>query len=283
MESTTLETLGLRIRTARLARGWSQRAFCDRAGLSPRFAVQLEAGQANPSLSRLADVARALDCSMVTLLSGLGPHTDEPDRAARLVAELPPHARERAVSRLAPSPTRVALIGLRGAGKSTIGAQAAQALGCPFMRLDEEVERRTGLSLGTLFELQGPEGYRDRARETLQALLDAPGHGIVEIGGSLVMDEAARSLLWSRAVVIWLSASPASHLGRVAAQGDTRPMAGHGDARAEIEAILAGRRSVHEQAHHHIDTDIGLNHAVEAVIRASRPTVSPATPPLDQP
>ena len=115
----------------------------------------------------------------------------------------------------------------------------------------------------------------------MQALLDAPGHGIVEIGGSLIMDEAARGLLWSRAVVIWLSADPSSHLERVAAQGDTRPMEGRGDARAEIEVILASRRSVHEQAHHHVDTQTGLNHAVEAVIRASRPIISPATPPTE--
>ncbi|MCO4744843.1 MAG: helix-turn-helix domain-containing protein [Proteobacteria bacterium] len=273
--SSLLSTVGQRVRAQRGARGWSQKVLCERAGMSPRFLVQLESGQANVSLTRLSEVAEALEVSLVSLVAGLGPESDAPDRVARAVRGMPAALQDRVVARVSGSDEKVALIGLRGAGKSSIGAAAAQALGIEFVVLDRAVEAASGLSLAMLFEIHGPEGYRVRARAVLREVLRRPGRAVVEIGGSLVMDEASADLLWSEARVVWLSATPAAHLERVAKQGDTRPMAGHQDARAEITALLTAREVVHKRAHHHVDTMLGLNPSVEAVIQAARALFDP--------
>lgn len=238
--------------------------------MSPRFLVQLEGGKANVSLARLAEVAEALDTSLVSLLAGLGPVSDAPDRAASVVLAAPGDVQDRLLARLDATPTKVALIGLRGAGKTTIGRTAAETLGLPFVQLDREIESAAGLSLATIFELHGPEGYRERARTALRNTLRHEGPAIVEVGGSVILDEVCEQLLWSEAVVVWLSAPPNAHLERVAAQGDTRPMAGHRHALAEIEAILGAREPIHRRAHVHVDTANGLQVAVEAVIGAAR-------------
>lgn len=265
-----LEAVGGRIRGLRVARGWSQRVLCARAGMSPRFLVQLEGGKTNVSLVRLAEVAEALEVSLVSLVAGLGPAADAADRVARAVREMPASAQDRLVAEVCAGPEKLALIGLRGAGKSTLGRAAADALDQPFVELDREVERATGLTLGALFEMHGPEGYRARAREVLRAVLREPGPGIVEIGGSLVLDPPSEELLWAEARVVWLQASPQEHLERVAAQGDSRPASGHRDALGEIESILAAREPTYRRAHLHIDTAVGLEAGVVAVTEAGR-------------
>lgn len=263
-----LSTLGDRVRAERKSRGWSQKELCARAGMSARFLLQLEGGKANVSLVRLSEVAAALDLSLVSLLAGLGPGADATDRVAGAVRVMSAAAQDRLVAQVAGSSGKLALIGLRGAGKTTIGEAAAAALGVEFVVLDRAVEEASGMSLALLFELHGPEGYRARAREVLRAVLRQPGRTIVEVGGSVVLDEVSAGLLWSEAHVVWLSAAPEAHLDRVARQGDTRPMAGHEDALADVRTILEAREAVHRTAHIHVDTMIGLNLAVQAVIKA---------------
>lgn len=231
--------LGRRLRRLRTARGWSQKALCERAGLSPRFLVQLERGQANPSLQRLLELAAAFEMPL-----------------SELVADLS-------------SPAKVALIGMRGAGKSTIGRALAQHLGCRFLSLDEVIEARAGMRLGDLFEFQGPEGYRAFAKAAVDHVLAEPGAAVLEVGGSLVMEESAYSALRVGCEVVWLQARPEVHLERVREQGDLRPMAGWANPLAELQAILARRAPLYGLAHRQVDTEKwGVQGSVREIARA---------------
>lgn len=236
---TPSQVLGRRLRRLRTARGWSQKVLCERAGLSPRFLVQLERGQANPSLQRLLELAGALEMPL-----------------SELVADLT-------------SPAKVALIGMRGAGKSTIGARLASHLGCPFLSLDEVIEAQAGMRLGDLFEFQGPEGYRAFAKAAVDSVLGQHGPAVLEVGGSLVMEESAYSALRTGCEVVWLKASPEVHLERVRQQGDLRPMAGWANPLAELQAILKRREPLYGLAHRQIDTeDLGVQGSVREIARA---------------
>lgn len=264
--SILLDELGDRVRTLRNQRGWSQRSLCEMAGISPRYLVQLEGGQANVSLNRLAPIAGALEVSLVRLLAGLGPVRDTPDRLATAVARLEPARQAELLRRANQLPAKIALIGLRGAGKTTIGRGAADALGCPFILLDDRVQVRAGMSLAEIFEFHGAERYRQLCVEVLREILDDEP-GILEVGGSVVQDPDAWELLERNSRVIWLQATPEEHLRRVFAQGDLRPMEGRGDVLGELRAILGNREPLYGRAEAHIDTDaIGLAGAIQRVV-----------------
>ena len=264
-----LTQLGLRIRGMRSERGWSQAELASRAGVSRRFLVQIEAGEGNASLMRLGELAQALDCSLVRLFAGLGPVEDPLDRLAASAAKLSSEARHDLLREVQDRRDKIALIGLRGAGKSTIGSLAATQAGVPFVELDRRVEQVAGMSLAELFEYHGAEGYRDRAIEALEQVLEEPGAAILEIGGSLVLDERAMVLLREHARMVWLQASPEEHLRRVREQGDVRPMSGRSDARGELEGILARREPLYSQAPEHLDTvSLGVEGAVQALLKA---------------
>lgn len=264
MAEDLLHALGGRIREARTASGLSQRELCARAGISPRFAVQLEAGRANVSVARLAEVAGALEVSLARLLGGLGPVDDAASRLAGAVASAP-EGRRRALLALALPPT-VALVGLRGAGKTTVGQRVAERVGRPFLALDARVAERAGMSLAEIFEYRGPQRYRELCVEALEELFAEPCSAILEVGGSVVLDPAAWKLLRAHSRVVWLAATADDHLRRVRAQGDTRPMAGREDALGELTAILDERAPLYGRADHRIDTSaLGEDAAVEAL------------------
>ena len=267
--STLLPLLGERIRALRLERSWSQAELASKAGVSRRFLVQIESGEGNASLLRLAELAEALGVSLVRLVAGLGPVEDTLDRLAARASALRFEARHDLLREVQDRRDKIALIGLRGAGKSTIGALAAERLHVPFVELDRRVEEVAGMSLSELFEYHGAEGYRNRAIEALELVLEEPGAAILEIGGSLVLDDRAMVLLREHARMVWLQASPEEHLRRVREQGDVRPMAGRSDARGELESILARRRPLYSQAPEHVDTvELGIEGAVRALMSA---------------
>jgi XRE family aerobic/anaerobic benzoate catabolism transcriptional regulator len=234
-----LAAVGRNVRARRVARGWSQRELAARSRLSIRFLAQLERGEGNISLARFADVCAALGAEL-----------------AELVAVERPGGRSR----------HVALLGLRGAGKTTVGKRLAQALHRPFVELDDLVARAAGLPLTMLFELHGEAYYRRLSRETLRRFLDASPPAVLATGGSLVNDREALRLLEEAALTVWLRARPEDHWNRVVEQGDRRPMAQNPHAFAELRALLAAREPLYARAALTVDTSaIGVDGAVAAV------------------
>lgn len=226
MPEDILLSLGRRARGLRLARGWTLREVAERSGLSARFVVQLEAGRGNISVRRLADIAAALDTTPSDLL---------------------------AVSDAEP-PQVVALLGLRGAGKTTIGRRLARRRRVPFVELDRRVEQAADLSLGELFTLHGEDYYRRLEREVLQDVLTDARPMVLATGGGLVASHETFALLRRFAVTIWLRASPEDHWNRVVRQGDRRPMADHPQAMADLRTLLKTREPLYALADHTVDT-----------------------------
>lgn len=221
-----LGTVGARVRAQRERRGLTRRELSERSGVSERFLAQLETGRGNISLARFADVAAALAASPAELLAG----TEEARR-----------------------PAAVALLGVRGAGKSSVGARLAARLAAPFVELDQKIEQAAGLALGEIFELHGEAHYRRLEREALRAALDgAPV--VLATGGSIVSDGGSYALLRSRARTVWLRARAEDHWDRVIRQGDRRPMAENPHAFAELRQLLAAREPLYARAHHIVDT-----------------------------
>ena len=233
-----LTEVGARLRARRRTIGLTQAELAQSADVSPRFLVQLEKGQGNISVQRLAEVCQALDISLSELFRGVGP--------AR--------------------PSKIALVGLRGAGKSTVGRMLADKMGVPFLELDTLLEQQAGMTLAEIFELRGESHYRTLEREVLERVLKEPGGAVIAAGGSIVTATQSWRLLREGTHTVWLQASPASHLERVRAQGDLRPMQGRPNAQQELEAILRERSSLYAQADRHLDTDsLGVDGLVEAL------------------
>lgn len=228
-----LEGLGAAVRARRTERGLTLRALAKLAGVSERFLVQLEAGEGNISVARLEDVAEALGTTGAELLAGAPSSRSKTNAAA---------------------PAVLALVGLRGAGKSSIGAKVAARLGVPFVELDEAIAREAGMTLGAIFEIHGEAYYRQMEREVLRRLVDAGEPLILATGGSIVTDPETWGLLRRRARTVWLKATPREHWDRVVAQGDVRPMRGRPRAMNELKQLLVHRTPLYEQADVSLDT-----------------------------
>jgi XRE family aerobic/anaerobic benzoate catabolism transcriptional regulator len=230
-DAVFLSRLGERVRAWRAENGSTRKALAAASGVSERYLAQLEAGQGNISILLLRKVARAMSVSV-----------------ERLVREEETHER------------RIALIGLRGAGKSTLGAQLAEARAVPFVELDREVEKEAGANLGEVFAMFGQDAFRRFERKALERVLNQHQSAVIAAGGSLVTDPSTYELLLDRCVCVWLKASPEEHMARVMAQGDTRPFSGRmqGQGRAaaldEIRKLLADRDRLYGRAAHSIET-----------------------------
>jgi XRE family transcriptional regulator, aerobic/anaerobic benzoate catabolism transcriptional regulator len=277
--SPLLAGVGARVRSLREAQGLTQKMLAERSGVSARFLAQLEAGDGNISLERFDQVARALGSSPSQLLDPRAPSGGDDERQRlravlgveldrRSAAELNEVRRwldARFARRTAPT---IALLGLRGAGKSTIGPRLAERLGLRFVELDLAIEEAAGLSLNEIFMLHGEGYYRRLERETLQGLL-ADGQGMVlAAGGGIVNDKETYRLLRRRAVTVWLKAKPEDHWNRVIQQGDQRPMAQHPHAMAELRALLTARERLYSEAEHVLDTSrIDADGAVDKLAR----------------
>jgi XRE family transcriptional regulator, aerobic/anaerobic benzoate catabolism transcriptional regulator len=236
-----LAELGRRTRELRTDHGWTLRELSEGCGLSTRFLAQVESGTGNISVRNLAAMATALGSTPAALLSGKGEEADRPV---------------------------VALLGLRGAGKTTIGRKLARRLRVPFVELDQRVERAAGLPLGELFRLHDEAYYRRLERETLEKLLGNGRSLVVATGGGLVTSDETWTLLRRRALTVWLKARPEDHWNRVVQQGDRRPMAEHPQAMAELRRLLATREPLYAQSAHTIDTSrLGVVGTVRAIER----------------
>jgi XRE family transcriptional regulator, aerobic/anaerobic benzoate catabolism transcriptional regulator len=222
-----LASVGAAVRAHRERRGWSRRELAAHSGVSERFLAQLETGDGNISLRRFAEVAHSLGTSPSALLTAAdAPAGDKP----------------------------IALLGVRGAGKSAVGAALAKKLGVAFVELDQQIEDASGLPLGEVFALHGEAYYRRLEREVLSRLLAEPAPMVLATGGSIVNDPTNFGMLRTRCRTVWLHARPEDHWNRVVAQGDQRPMADSPHAFAELRALLAAREKLYARADHTIET-----------------------------
>ncbi|MEZ4224646.1 MAG: shikimate kinase [Polyangiaceae bacterium] len=238
-----LSALGKALKSLRSERELTLAALAERAGLSARFLAQVEAGQGNISVSRLVDLAHALGTTAAELLAG--------------AEEMPDRHRT------------VALLGLRGAGKSTVGPRLAERLNAEFVELDQLIEHEAGMSLGEVFELQGSGFFRKLEQQVLEGLLARTPRAVIATGGSIVTDTHAYDLLRRSTTTVWLKARPEDHMERVRAQGDERPMRSRNDAMAELRALLKARAPLYAMADHVVDTSLlGVDGSVNALVGA---------------
>ena len=222
-----LETLGQRARDLRQARGLTLKALAHTSGLSTRFLMEVESGRANISVRRLAHLAEALQTTAAELIT---------------TSNKPAHAKP------------VALLGLRGAGKTSIGKRLARRMHVPFVELDRRIEERAGLALGEIFSLHGEQYYRKVEQDVLGELLAAPTSMVMAVGGGLVTSPEAFTLLRHAATTVWLRARPSDYWDRVVHQGDRRPMRQHPQAKEALKDLVARREALYAKADITIDT-----------------------------
>lgn len=227
-ESAYLAQLGERVRAWRNGHGMTRKALAAASGVSERYLAQLEAGQGNISVLLLRKLAHAMHVSVESLV--------------REGAEQDPARR------------RIALLGLRGAGKSSLGEKLAASLGVPFIELDSEVEREAGAKLGEVFSMYGQEAFRRFERRALERVLRTHESAVIAAGGSLVTDPDTYRLLLDNCHTVWLRARPEDHMNRVIAQGDMRPFKGRSAALDEIRKLLADRDRLYSRAAATVDT-----------------------------
>ncbi|MEP3783716.1 helix-turn-helix transcriptional regulator [Ascidiaceihabitans sp.] len=257
---TLIMRLAGRVRAVRKELGMPRRELSERSGVSPRYLAQLESGEGNISVLLLQRVAAALNTRIEDLLSDTGDTT----REARQIAQLYQNAGSETQGKVrrmlvvqnphALRAQRVCLIGLRGAGKSTLGQKSAAALNIPFVELKSEIERRVGMPASEIMELYGQDGYRAMESEAIEAVVSAHDRLIMSVGGGIVAQSKTFSLLKTYFHTIWVRTSPAEHMARVRAQGDLRPMEGNPEAMEQLKALLAARSHLYETALAQVDT-----------------------------
>src|SRR5271165_187337 len=275
-----LRILGNRVREARAGRGMTRKILARDSGVSERYLAQLESGQGNVSILLLRDIAKALHLRLEALvLDGPEPpvdlvHTTEFLRrlpAAELVV-----ARRLLVAHFggfdqAMRRDRIALIGLRGAGKSTVGAQLAERLDVPFYELDRLIEQEAGVPLSVIFDLYGQSGFRRLERRCLDEVIEHNPRFVMATGGSLVSEPATFERLLTTCFTIWLKAKPEDHMQRVVAQGDMRPMADNRESMEDLQRILDAREPLYRKADVVIDTSaVGADGSVKGLVEALR-------------
>jgi XRE family transcriptional regulator, aerobic/anaerobic benzoate catabolism transcriptional regulator len=277
--SPFLESLGERVRTLRSRKGMTRRAVALAADVSERHLANLEYGTGNVSVLVLLQVAHALQCSLAELLGDvtttspewllirelLGKRSEADLRRARVqLGEMfgeGGNAQERK--------NRIALIGLRGAGKTALGQRLADDLGYPFIELSREIEQFAGCQISEIHNLYGANAYRRYERRALEEAIQIYPEVVIATPGGLVSDSANFNLLLSHCTTVWLQADAADHMGRVAAQGDMRPMAGSREAMEDLKRILEGRSAFYSKADMAINTSGRSEDQAFAALRSS--------------
>ena len=258
-----LRQLGQRLRSLRERRGLTQSQLAQRCLLSLRSLVSIEQGRAGLTVARLYALAHALDVTMESLAAENLPASPAFEQSTVFLKKLPPADLQNAHKlllekfsggNLALRRFRIALTGLRGAGKSTLGSLLAQILRCPFLELDKQIEADSGLTLAIIFDLYGVAGYRRMEREALERILAKHRRFVLATGGSIVSDPATYNLLLGQCFTIWLRASPEKYMARVLKQGDRRPMTQSRQAMRDLRRILSSREALYRQADAALET-----------------------------
>lgn len=251
-----------RIRGLRVARGMTRSLLSEHSSISERYLAQLENGKANPSVAVLWRIVSALDVDLRYLLTGEAAPLRLPQDLVELIQSFTDEERVNALrllqakSRSSQHPKHgIGLIGLRGAGKTTIGMLAAKKLSVPFIRLTEEITKNAGIAIKEVFSLGGQKTYRRLEREAVEQLLERREPLIVEFGGSIVTEPSTFNLVAAGLVTVWLQAQPEEHMRRVIGQGDTRPMEeASEEAMSDLRRILMERNSEYRKADYIINT-----------------------------
>jgi len=287
-ERVYLRMLGERVREARARRGMTRKILAKDSGVSERYLAQLEGGLGNISILLLRQIARALDLRLETLIiEGPEPpvellHTTE------LLRRLGPGEIRRAHQMLLKNfsselggadadarRSRIALIGLRGAGKSTLGAKLAARLSVPFIELDRIIEQECGVTLSVIFDLYGQSGFRRLERRCLEQILERHPRFVLSTGGSLVSEHATFERLLTACFTVWLRATPEDHMQRVIAQGDMRPMAENRESMADLRRILSVREPLYNEADIAVDTSgRSVGESFDALLKAAQVTAA---------
>jgi len=283
-EASFLEQLGQRVRTMRALRGMSRKVLAKVSGISERYIAQLESGKGNVSIVLLRRVASAMAAQLEDLIPTSEPAPDWPiirDLLRKATPSQIAQARDilagnaHGTSAKHASFAGIALIGLRGAGKSTLGKILAKKIGWNFVELNKEIEAQNGLSVAEIIALYGQEGFRRMEQAALAQLLARKELMVLATGGGIVSEPLTFDLILSSFYTIWLKAEPEEHMARVRRQGDLRPMADDRSAMAELRTILKSREPLYARASAVVDTSglsvdaaaARLNEAVAPVLR----------------
>lgn len=258
--SALMKHVGQRVQSMRKGAGYSRRELSERSGVSIRYLAQLEGGEGNISIGLLQQIANALETPINALVTQVGEHDAEIAQITSLYQEADDATRARVLQVLAPTPDReakadrICLIGLRGAGKSTLGALVATDLGIPFIELNAEIEKQIGVPVGEIIALYGEEGYRDIEAETLSKIIAEHDRLVLAVAGGIVSSPRAIEGVFKHFHTVWIKAQPAEHMERVRAQGDLRPMAGNPQAMEQLRQILKAREQHYAKAAYQLDT-----------------------------
>ena len=252
--------VGARVRKARQIRGISRRILSEMSGVSPRYLAQLEAGEGNISIGLLQRVANALDHRIEWLISDDDPWESDTLRVADMFRSASDEVKESVLRVLRPYPVtgpraaRICMVGLRGAGKSTLGALLGKELGLPFVELTRMIEDKAGMPLSEIMAFYGQEGYRQLEAQALDRVIASHDRLVLAVAGGIVAEPTTYDTLLNRFHTVWLRASPQEHMDRVRAQGDERPMAGNPEAMEQLKCILASREALYGRAMAELDT-----------------------------
>ena len=280
-ESGFLEQLGQRVRTMRALRGMSRKVLAKVSGISERYIAQLEGGKGNVSIVLLRRVSNAMGAHLEDLIPTTDPAPDwqvirdllrkaTPSQIAQAKDVLSGHG----ASHHRSSFSGVALIGLRGAGKSTLGKILAKKIGWNFVELNKEIEAQNGLSVAEIIALYGQEGFRRMEQSALQQLLARKELMVLATGGGIVSEPLTFDLILSSFYTVWLKADPEEHMGRVRKQGDLRPMADDRSAMTELRNILLSREPLYSRASAVVDTaGLSVDAAAARLIDTVRPVL----------
>jgi XRE family aerobic/anaerobic benzoate catabolism transcriptional regulator len=285
-EASFLEQLGQRVRTMRALRGMSRKVLAKVSGISERYIAQLESGKGNVSIVLLRRVSNAMAAHLEDLIPSGEPVPDWPvirDLIRKATPGQIAHARDvlsgqgnGASAQRQMTFAGIALIGLRGAGKSTLGKLLAKKIGWSFVELNKEIEQQNGLSVAEIIALYGQEGFRRMEQAALGQLLARRELMVLATGGGIVSEPLTFDLILSSFYTIWLKAEPEEHMARVRKQGDLRPMADDRSAMAELRAILLSREPLYARASAVVDTaGLSVDDAAARLIEAVAPVVAP--------
>jgi XRE family transcriptional regulator, aerobic/anaerobic benzoate catabolism transcriptional regulator len=261
-DSEFLLFVGAKVREARSRRGMTRKMLAREADVSERHLAQLELGEGNVSIVLLRRITTALNIPIAEVFTAEWPNTVVDIALRQILGRVPASQLEDVVSRLRREfgesvrarCGRIALIGLRGAGKSTLGSKLAEDLRIPFVELDQEIEKDAGMELSEIFSLYGQTGYRRIEKKTLDRVLHEHERAVISIGGGVVSEKDTYNQLLANCFTVWIKAHPEEHMSRVIAQGDLRAMADNAEAMEDLRRILEAREPLYRRADVQLET-----------------------------